>query len=423
MGNYILRHACIQHMDLDIIGVAETHLRNEKGLDFPGYAWFGHNRTVLHHKAKCGSGGVGFLIKDCIMSRYHVSVFDNNNEGTLWLKLTDKIASSCNFLICVCYLPPEYSTRNVDASDFFDTLMLQIASYKDYTVGYICGDFNSRCSSLLDFIEGTDTLPHRDVIDNVVNNHGRLMCDFLINANYCILNGRNDELNDFTCVSVKGSSVVDYCVCPYESVNNICNFKVFRPSTLIQESGSVGTVDAKCTAKIDHSFLVWTYDIDISCDSDDDFTDTSHPEESYVRYDTTAVPDNFLSNTAGSLQDVIHKLELSGGQQLDIDDAFNNFRTAVKQEMDSTLPRKRIMMSKRNDRKRRRCKKPWWNDSLTDSWNDMCSAERSWCKQKGPRRKHLRHVYVQKRKHFDRAVRRAKRQHTQDTMRESHRTL
>ena len=36
--------------------------------------------------------------------------------------------------------------------------------------------------------------------------------EFLINTNMCISNGRNHSKNDFTSVSVKGSSGVDCCL-------------------------------------------------------------------------------------------------------------------------------------------------------------------------------------------------------------------
>jgi hypothetical protein len=59
--------------------------------------------------------------------------------------------------------------------------------------------------------------------------------------------------------------------------------------------------------------------------------------------------------------------------------------------------------------KHRRCKKPWWNDDLTSLWNEVCSAEKIWIKcQNSHLKKELRHKYVQKRKIFDRNVKKAK---------------
>ena len=57
--NYILRSSCLTVADLQIIGLAETHLVGNDNIDFDGYHWFGNNRK-LHVNAKVGSGGVGF---------------------------------------------------------------------------------------------------------------------------------------------------------------------------------------------------------------------------------------------------------------------------------------------------------------------------------------------------------------------------
>ena len=59
-------------------------------------------------------------------------------------------------------------------------------------------------------------------------------CEFLLNANCCVLSGRNYYHNDFTYVSTKGSSVVDYCVIPYENLRHYKNFEVMRASVVIK---------------------------------------------------------------------------------------------------------------------------------------------------------------------------------------------
>ena len=58
--NFILRNSCISHLNLDIIGIAESHLMKDETLSVEGYQWFGQNRDRLHVNARKGSGGVGF---------------------------------------------------------------------------------------------------------------------------------------------------------------------------------------------------------------------------------------------------------------------------------------------------------------------------------------------------------------------------
>ena len=79
----------------------------------------------------------------------------------------------------------------------------------------ICGDFNSRCN-LEYFIAGVDDVPQRNVVDFKTKSYGEILIE--INTNLCILNGRNCLSNDFTSISVKGLSAVDYCLVS-QSVN------------------------------------------------------------------------------------------------------------------------------------------------------------------------------------------------------------
>ena len=46
----------------------ETWLREEAGIEFEGYSWFGnYNRKCLNSKVVRGSGGVGFLVRNDIL--------------------------------------------------------------------------------------------------------------------------------------------------------------------------------------------------------------------------------------------------------------------------------------------------------------------------------------------------------------------
>ena len=56
----------------------------------PKYKWFGHNRVDLSRKAIRGSGGVGALIKESLLSLYNVETVDTSFDGILWLVLSPK---------------------------------------------------------------------------------------------------------------------------------------------------------------------------------------------------------------------------------------------------------------------------------------------------------------------------------------------
>ena len=57
-----------------------------------------------------------------------------------------------------------------------------------------------------DYIESVDNLPCRNVVDDT---RGDNFCEFLVNSNCCVLNGRQNISNYFTCISTKGMSIVD----------------------------------------------------------------------------------------------------------------------------------------------------------------------------------------------------------------------
>ena len=59
----VIQLASILECDLDIIGIAETHLRVNTIPQIDGYTAFTHNRPQQHRRARCGSGGVCLLVK------------------------------------------------------------------------------------------------------------------------------------------------------------------------------------------------------------------------------------------------------------------------------------------------------------------------------------------------------------------------
>ena len=61
-----------------------------------------------------------------------------------------------------------------DPHEFFNELLTQVYSYQEQGPFMIMGDFNSRCGDHLDFIEGVDEIPHRQVIDYSHNKYGNI---------------------------------------------------------------------------------------------------------------------------------------------------------------------------------------------------------------------------------------------------------
>ena len=74
-------------------------------MNIPGFTWFGQNRPVRHIRARCGSGGIGFLVRNDILNDFDVRILDDTIEGILWLSFKNKLDNSM-FLTCVAYLVP-----------------------------------------------------------------------------------------------------------------------------------------------------------------------------------------------------------------------------------------------------------------------------------------------------------------------------
>ena len=142
---------------------------------------------------------------------------------------------------------------------------------------------------MADYIEGVDHLPERQVIDYTLNAYSDLFVDFLINVNCCIVNGRNSTADDYTFVSTRGCSVVDYCLTAYETLSRISNFKVLRASQLVQDSNSLGQVDI-VHAVPDHSFLQWSFSLNCKSKS----SPRNAPGCEHIKYDTSNIPQAFM---------------------------------------------------------------------------------------------------------------------------------
>ncbi|XP_053403285.1 uncharacterized protein LOC128558364 [Mercenaria mercenaria] len=271
---------------------------------------------------------------------------------------------------------------------------------------FICGDFNSRCSDHEDYICGVDNIPERNVVDFTSNAYGDLFIDFLINTNMCMLNGRNFTKNDFTSISSKGSSVVDYCIIPHEKLDIFSEISMLRVMDVINNINNVPALAN--TSLPDHSILSWklTCNISNACNYDK----CNVQPVSFDKFDVTDVPNTFLSDQESILNvnRVIEKLERSQQTQCDVDAIFSNWCEIVKNNMYKSLPF--VKIGGKKVRKKRRPGKPWWSNTLTELWNDMCGKERRWLNCTNRNEKlHLKSIYVSSRRVFDREVQRAKR--------------
>ena len=88
---------------------------------------------------------------------------------------------------------------------------------------------------------------------------------------------------------------------------------------------------------------------------------------------------------------------------------YCNFVEILQDEMNLKLDKKPRILNSGNN-KRRRVRKPLWNDELTNKWNSVCQAEKQYYKCNTNNKSHLRHIFVVKRRDFDRLTQKVKRQ-------------
>ena len=349
----MIKLSILNHFELDLIGLAETHLIGNSKVEIPGYTWFGQNRKSLHFRTRKGSGGVGFLVKNSLFDQYDIHVCDDSFEGLLWLELKDKQINDI-LRTCVCYLVPEFSTRNVNSQEFFDRLLCQIHNFQSNSALMLLGDFNSRIGSSEDFIAGVDNLPTRNIVDFQTNSYCDTFLDFLICTNFCVLNGRNYDSNDFTYVSAQGgASVIDYCLVPYEDLERYRHFNVHRMRQLIESA--VG-IQISSSSKIpDHSFLTWNF-----VTSNNDMYESTErvpvsgeKDACFTKYDRMNIPPSFMSDYSviSRLNLTIDRLQTNQTNQHSMDTVYSEFCDTLKSEMNRLLNPKTVLLSSATQKK------------------------------------------------------------------------
>ena len=283
--------------------------------------------------------------------------------------------------------------------------------YQNEGMFFLCGDFNSRIANEPDFIEGVDEVPERETVDYTHNAYGNKMIDFLLSSNCCVLNGRKGVCiqNDFTSISTKGLAVLDYCLVPYEALPYFTDFKVLRARQLFNDTGCMSYVDPSHTLP-DHSLLTWKYTCGLYTATANDQIDNE--PISFTKWSRN-VPNDFLlsDDMINRVNDMIAQIEANEKSQKHIDNVYDSFCGAVKEEMCEKVDNKTVLIKPDQNGRKRRMKKPWWSEVLSEKWNVLCEAERKWKRASGVRKVALKADMRSSEKAFDKEVQGAKRRY------------
>ncbi len=100
--------------------------------------------------------------------------------------------------------------------------------------------------------------------------------------------------DNYTCVSSKGKSDVDYCIVPYESLHLFSQFKVHLALDMFREACSLGNIDPIHSIP-DHSLFAWVME---GCDTftsiNNENYDVDNFSVSFTKYVTSDIPYNFM---------------------------------------------------------------------------------------------------------------------------------
>ena len=226
----------------------------------------------------------------------------------------------------------------------------------------------------------------------------------LITFFQCMLNGRTNGKNDFTHVSHRGKSVVDYVLVPHEQFCDIKLMNSYRMTEIIELFKLNG-----CEKLPDHSLLLW--EINIVKDNSNDASG-NYSSSKRKCYNVSNIPTDFLNNrdAAVMIQRTIERIDQNLSEERGANEAYSAFLDLLNSEMNAKLT-----CFKQTDvnfkGRRMKCKK-YWNNNLQIQWNKVCEKEKLWLKcRNNNTRNVLKADYCAERRLFDKMNRRCKRQH------------
>ena len=427
-NNCILRENIISHLKPHILCIIETHLDRDRTIQVNGYQFIKHNRTVKHRRAPKTHGGVGILVKDELYETYNIQVVDKSIDGILGVKFTNKV-TEYDFIVFACYLAPDSSPYGRNQSEYFGHLITQLYLYSECDQIYICGDFNGRIGELDDSIQGLDNLPKRHCLDKTVQGHGEALIGFMNDVKLCTLNGRvNPENDNYTCISSKGLSVVDYIMTPHDVLDKCVYFKVYTVTELAEICNVSQLIGERCRLP-DHSVLHVNFNpraIDTTINNHISPDETSGREggKHFIPYNKRTyrfdnVPDMFLASDSWrySMTQLIDLFMICRKNKDDFDNIYDKFCKVLSDEMNKFL---KYTDASKPIRKRFNNKKPYWNEELSRLWKEMSESEKVYTKYCGPKhiKESLKKTFVHKRNIFDKNLRKTERLYNRNVLTE-----
>ena len=223
----------LMKLNLDVVAGQESWEKEGKVINVDGYTWFGKPR--IDQKSQRGAGGVGFLIRECLVNEVEF-ITNVRYEESVWMKVRGDRGREALYIGCI-YMPTDSKSVSVIDSAY-EKLKEDMLNFKQKGKVVLLGDFNARVGKSVD-------------VDDVIGMFGEETCNasgnrliaFLNEVELVICNGRQLVAEpEWTRVrpSLEQRSVIDYIITDIQ---------------LMKESGIV-QVDRTDIGLSDHS-LVW----------------------------------------------------------------------------------------------------------------------------------------------------------------------
>ena len=153
-------------------------------------------------------------------------------------------------------------------------------------------------------------------VDSIKNSQGELLIECMRGSGMCFANGRKGA-DEFTCISSKGCSVVDYCLVPAEDLDDIDGFMVETMS--------------RCEARLcsgeegfripDHSVLSWK--LLVAGAGVEDVTDVKGGMSSRETMRRYVVPEHYMAEESSFIERIFGDLKLVEGDQAKLDQVYD----------------------------------------------------------------------------------------------------
>lgn len=228
----------------DITCLSELH--TDKTVSIPGFVTKKQKfRKKLHKGPKIG-GGIAVHIKQDIARNFQL--LPNNNTDSIWLTTCPSQGKQTRLGFFYC--SPENAKSN-----FFETVNREVESFGQDFDTHIFGDFNARIKDqgeTLSYDKFDDDLgvasnileppPPRNSEDmKIINKRGKDLLDICQINDLIIANGRTvgDLFGTYTCHQKAGSSVVDYMLTSFKTLDQVIRFTVGTYMPLLSDHCSL----------------------------------------------------------------------------------------------------------------------------------------------------------------------------------------